>query len=71
MRFIAGETVLALFQPQDPSLLDARSRSEAQAGVGMALAEQSKAQAELEFARSELTRAEELYKDSTISRSNA
>lgn len=64
---IAGETVLALFQPQDPSLLDARSRSEAQAGVGLALAEQSRAKAELDFANSELARAEQLYKESTIS----
>jgi HlyD family secretion protein len=64
---IAGETVLALFQPQDPSLLDARSRSEAQAGVGMALAEQSRAKAELDFAKADLARAEMLYKESTIS----
>ena len=64
---IAGETVLALFQPQDPALLDVRSRSEAEAGVGLARAEQSKANAELGFAKSELTRAEQLYKDSTVS----
>ena len=64
---IAGETVLALFQPQDPSLLDARSRSEAQAGVGMALAEQSRAKAELNFAKADLARAEMLYNESTIS----
>ncbi len=64
---IAGETVLALFQPQDPSLLDVRSRSEAQAGVGLALAEQAKAKAELDFAKAELARAEQLFKESTIS----
>ncbi len=64
---IAGETVLALFQPQDPALLDVRSRSEAEAGVGLAVAEQARAKAELDFAKSELARAEQLYKDSTIS----
>ncbi|MEQ9448834.1 MAG: hypothetical protein RLN70_07985, partial [Rhodospirillaceae bacterium] len=40
---IAGETVLALFQPQDPSLVDVRSLSEAEAGIGLALADQSRA----------------------------
>lgn len=66
---VAGETVLALFQPQDPSLVDVRSLSEAEAGIGLAMAEKSKAEAELEFAQSELARAEMLYKESTISAS--
>lgn len=63
---IAGETVVAVFQPQDPALLDVRSLSEAEAGVGLAEAEQARARAELDFARQELTRAERLAKEGTI-----
>ncbi len=66
---IAGETVLALFQPQDPSLVDVRSLSEAEAGVGLAEADQSRAEAELDYAKSELARAEMLFQESTISAS--
>jgi HlyD family secretion protein len=64
---VADETVLALFQPQDPVLLDARAQSEAEAGVGLAEAELARTRAEREFARSELRRAEQLHKESTIS----
>lgn len=64
---IADETVLALFQPQDPALLDVRSLSEAEAGVGLAEADQARARAELDFARRELQRAEQLAKEGTIS----
>jgi HlyD family secretion protein len=64
---IANETVLALFQPQDPSVLDARSRSEAEAGVGMAEAERGRAQAQLEFAQSDMRRQEQLFREGTIS----
>jgi HlyD family secretion protein len=64
---IANETVLALFQPQDPSVLDARSRSEAEAGVGMAEAERARAQAQLNFAQSDLRRQEQLFREGTIS----
>lgn len=64
---IAKETVLALFQPQDPALLDVRSLSEAEAGVGLAQADESRARAELDFARQELKRAEQLARDGTIS----
>ncbi len=66
---IANETVLALFQPQDPSVLDARSRSEAEAGVGMAEAERSRAQAQFNFAQSDLRRQEQLFREGTISES--
>ncbi len=66
-KVIANETVLALFQPQDPSVLDARSRSEAEAGVGSSEAERSRAQAQLEFARSDLKRQEALLREGTIS----
>lgn len=65
-KVIANETVLALFQPQDPSVLDARSRSEAEAGVGTAEAERSRAQAQLDFARSDLKRQEALLREGTI-----
>lgn len=64
---IADETILARFQPQDPALLDVRSLSEAEAGVGLAEAEQARARAELDFARRELQRAEQLAKEGTIS----
>jgi HlyD family secretion protein len=64
---IANETVLALFQPQDPSVLDARSRSEAEAGVGMAEAERARAQAQLDFAQSDMRRQEQLFREGTIS----
>jgi HlyD family secretion protein len=64
---IANETVLAHFQPQDPALLDIRSLSEAQAGVGYAEADLSRAAAELDYARRELRRAEQLAKQGTIS----
>lgn len=64
---IAEETVLALFQPQDPSLLDARSRSEAEAGVGLAEAERARARAQLDFASADLRRQEQLFKEGTIS----
>lgn len=64
---IADETVLAQFQPQDPALLDVRSLSEAEAGIGLAQADQARARAELDFARRELERAEQLAKDGTVS----
>ncbi len=66
----ADTTVLALFQPQDPALLDVRALSEAEAGVGLARAEQARARAELDYARQELKRAEELAKQGTIPRAN-
>jgi len=64
---IADKTVLAQFQPQDPALLDVRSLSEAEAGIGLAQADQARARAELDFARRELERAEQLAKDGTVS----
>jgi HlyD family secretion protein len=63
----AGETVLALFQPQDPALLDTRSQSEAVAGVRLAEAERARAAAQLEFAQSDLRRQQQLVKEGTIS----
>ncbi len=54
----AGETVLATFQPNDPVLLDARSRAEAEARVKAADAALGRARADLERARAELRKAE-------------
>ncbi|MBM3513142.1 MAG: efflux RND transporter periplasmic adaptor subunit [Alphaproteobacteria bacterium] len=67
---VAGETVLALFQPQDPALLDVRSKSEAEAGVRLAEAEQARAAAQLEFAQSDLRRQEQLLKEGNISQAS-
>jgi HlyD family secretion protein len=49
----AGETVVVMIEPVDPTLLDARSASEAQAAVRAA-------EAELDFATRELTRQKQL-----------
>lgn len=73
---VAGETVLATIEPGDPTFLDVRSRTKADAAakaaeavLALAVAEQEKAQAELDFALSELGRAEKLAKRNTISAS--
>jgi HlyD family secretion protein len=70
----AGESVLATFLPNDPSLLDARSRGEAQARVRAARAsletaraERTKAEAELDYARSELERSRRLSAEGIVS----
>jgi len=63
---VADETILARFQPQDPALLDVRSLSEAEAGIGLAEADRARALAELNFARRELQRDEQLAKNGTI-----
>ena len=55
---IAGDTVLATFQPSDPVLLDARSRAEAEARVKAADAALGSAGADLDRARAELKKAE-------------
>jgi len=71
---IANETVLAVVQPTDPTFLDRRARAQAvaaakaaQAAFALAEAEEARAFAELDFARSELGRAEELGKRGNIS----
>lgn len=51
---VARETILATFQPNDPVLLDARSRAEAKARVRAAEAAVGRVEAELERARAEL-----------------
>jgi HlyD family secretion protein len=70
----ATETVVATIRPSDPSLLDVRSRAEAEAEVSgaeaaraLSVAEVKRAKAQLEFAENELKRANALAKKGTIS----
>lgn len=71
----ARETVLATFEPSDPSLLDARSRAEAEARVkaaraalGQVQAELQRAEAQRTYARAELERVRRLAADEIIPR---
>ena len=71
---VAGETVLATFQPAPPLLLDARTRAEAQARVdaakadlGFAQAELARARAEYRYAQSEHERIERLADEDIVS----
>lgn len=71
---VAGETVLAVFQPAEPILLDARGRAEAEAQVRAARAEheaakhrRDAARAELEFARVEAGRIGRLAAEDVVS----
>lgn len=64
---VANETVLAVFQPGDPVLLDARTRAEAEAmvsaaeaAVRTAQAQTARAQAEFDFAEAEVRRLRNL-----------
>ena len=64
---VANETVLAVFQPGDPALLDSRTRAEAaanvsagEAAVRTAQAQRARAQAESDFAETEVTRLSSL-----------
>jgi HlyD family secretion protein len=70
----ADKTVLATFQPQTPTLLDARSRAEAEAGAQAARAtlertraDRDRAGAELEFAEAEVERFRRLAADRIVS----
>jgi HlyD family secretion protein len=70
----ADQTVLAVFQPQTPAPLDARSRAEAeaaaraaQASLERARADRNRAAAELDFARSEAERSRRLAADRIVS----
>ncbi len=72
---VAGDTVLATFQPGDPVPLDARSHAEAQARVrsaqaarGRARAERQRVEAELRFAESELQRIQRLATEEIVSK---
>ncbi len=70
----AGETVLAVFLPSAPVLLDARSRAEAEAAVqtataalGQAEAHHERAAAELAYSRSEAARYLRLSQEGIVS----
>jgi HlyD family secretion protein len=63
----AGETVLAVIDPLSPTLLDARTRTAAQAKRDTAVAKLEQARAGRNFAASELRRFEKLYADKTVS----
>ncbi len=71
---VASETVLAVFLPSAPVLLDARSRAEAQAAVetalaavGQAEAHYEQAAAEVAFFRAEVERYRRLARDGIVS----
>ena len=71
---VASETVLAVFLPSAPVLLDARSRAEAQAAVetalaavGQAEAHYEQAAAEVTFSRAEVERYRRLSRDGIVS----
>ncbi|MCY3971970.1 MAG: HlyD family efflux transporter periplasmic adaptor subunit [Acidobacteria bacterium] len=71
---VAGETVLAIFLPSAPVLLDARSRAEAEAAVqtataalGQAEAHYERAAAELVYSRSEAGRYLRLSQEGIVS----
>lgn len=71
---VANETVLARIKPTDPTFLDRRARAQAQAAIKaaeaaykLAEAERARAVAELEFARSDLRRTQELAQRGTVS----
>jgi len=55
---IAGETVVAVIQPADPGLMDARSRAQAEASIAEAQAAVAWAQSNLQQAESTLAQAE-------------
>ena len=69
----ADETIVAVLQPMAPSLLDVRSREEVQAAIAVAEAavkfaelEVRRIEAALEFSRTELARAQALFRTNTI-----
>jgi HlyD family secretion protein len=62
---VAGETVLAVIDPQPPAPLDARNRAMGDARRGSAVADLEKARANQAFADSELKRFEKLYASGT------
>lgn len=71
---VGGETVVAVFRPAEPFLLDARSRAEAEARVrateaerDRATAEKARIAAERDLARLALERAERLAQEGVLS----
>ena len=74
-RVVAGQTRLAVIEPADPTILDSRTRAEAEATaqaaeetLALASADVERARAELGFARAELYRARKLSQNGTISK---
>jgi HlyD family secretion protein len=72
---VSGNTVVALFEPADPALLDVRTRSEiqarvraAEASVGAARADRERVRSDLNFARADLKRYRELAEAAIASR---
>jgi len=70
----AGKTRLAVIEPADPTILDSRTRAEAEAtaqaaedALSLASADVERAKAELVFAHTELFRAKKLSQNGTIS----
>jgi HlyD family secretion protein len=70
----ADETIIATILPSDPSILDVRSRSQAeadvraaQAALTLAQAEVERAKAQLDYVRGELARARELSRRGNVS----
>jgi len=63
----AGETVLAVIDPVEPTLLDARTRTAAEARRDAAAANVEKARTSHQFAVNELKRFEKLFAEKTIS----
>lgn len=73
-RVVAGETVVAVIEPQQPTILDVRSEAQAKARVSaaeaardQAAAELTRQEAELEFAEKELERTRKLAETGTAS----
>jgi len=73
-RVMAGTTRLAVIEPADPTILDSRTRAEAESTaqaaeetMTLAAADVERARAELGFARAELYRARKLRENGTIS----
>jgi HlyD family secretion protein len=64
---VAGETVLAVIDPLLPTLLDARSRTTAEAKRDSAFANLQKARIAQAFSANELRRFKRLFSDKTIS----
>ena len=67
----AGETVVAVIDPVSPTLLDARTRTAAEAKRDTAAANLEKARAGQHFAASELRRLEKLQAEKMVSRPGA
>lgn len=71
---IAGSTVIANMMPADPRFIDSRSEIQAQADIdgaeaalGFEVAKRERSEAELEFAKSEMQRTQQLYDNANVS----